>query len=84
MMGMNSGLHRLSTIRSEVNKSANDEALKFSFIVPTSGTFKDSWLRNAIHHAFYAYLNLGCSPTSFIPTHNVIDLSFCSFSLILT
>ena len=33
---MNSGLHRLSTIESEVNNSANDEAFGLSFIVSMS------------------------------------------------
>ena len=77
--GMNSGLHRLSTIRGEVNTSANDEALKFSFIIPTSGTFKDSWLQNTIHYAFYAYLNIGCSlPLFFLHTMSSTSTSALS------
>ena len=53
-----------------MNKSANDEALRVSFIVSIFSTPKDSWLRNAIHYVFYAYLILRCSSTSFVSTHN--------------
>ena len=78
--GMNSGLHRLSTIRGEVNTSANDEALKFSFIIPTSGTFKDSWLGFTAPEyyslRFLCLLKSRLFATSFLPAHNVIDLNF--------
>ena len=55
MKETNSGLHGLLTIGGEVNKSANDEVLRVSFIVSISGASKDPWLRNAIHYVFYAY-----------------------------